>query len=215
MTIYQRKDKRGKPTGLWVVEVTVHGQKRRETTRDFARTSGIEHHLKNEIIHKGVLPPYPSRPASLPPDYTVGRLSRDALVVWKGTKDEMQSTTRFLVVCDILGHATPLASVRTVKLDAVVDTLRSRSLGNKTIHRYLSALSAAMRWATSRDHIAGRSPPATASPPPRERTPRLRGARPARRRPRPSPRPRPREYARSRRRRSASRTGPPCNPRSA
>jgi integrase len=154
MAIYAKKNAKGTATGLWVIEVTVNGKRVRESTRDHRIALDRERALLAGAVTPKATPCPASLPAS-PRGYTVDDLKMQAVVVWRGTKDERQSVTRFVAVCDILGLATPLASVRTTQLDRVVDTLRSRSLSNKTIHRYLAAFSGALRWATSRDHIAG------------------------------------------------------------
>jgi integrase len=87
--------------------------------------------------------------------YTVRLMARDARAIWRGTKDETQSLRRFEVACDLLGLDTPLASVRTAKLDGLVEELRARGLSDSTIHRYLATVSAALRWACARDYIVG------------------------------------------------------------
>lgn len=154
MSIYAKKNARGQPTGLWIVEVQVNGKRLRETTRDHESAVERERQLK---ATGGSQPVHGPSTAILERTrgYLVSDLKREALVVWKGTKDELQSVQRFEAVCDVLGPETPLAAVRTTQLDQVVDVLRGRSLGNKTIHRYLSALSRAMRWAVERDKLAG------------------------------------------------------------
>lgn len=160
MTIYAKKNRNGQPSGLWAVEVTKGGKRHRYTASSFKEAQGYE-----TVLLAGGIPTDASGPSTsplerassyqMPTSYLVRHLRRDAQVVWADHKDKDQSVTRFEAVCDILGDDTPLASVRTSQLDHVVDTLRARSLGNKTIHRYLAAMSAALRWGVKRDKLVG------------------------------------------------------------
>lgn len=161
MGIYPKTNSKGLPTGKYLVEVTANGRRVRKTAESLQEARRTEEGLRYRGRHE-------SRSAGFSEasrgttgylaaagSYTVGNLARDALVVWSESRDRRQSEQRFLTVCDVLGYHTPLAAVRTAALDDVVATLRARSLGPKTIHRYLAAFSAALRWAVSRDYLAG------------------------------------------------------------
>ena len=157
MTIYPKHNRLGNPTGSYLVEVTRNGKRTRMTVRGLEEAKEAEQFLLARYVPPDTVRPpaaFSGAPRGHLP-YTVGRLSRDARVIWRGTKDEAQSSQRFLAVCDILGTDTPLAEVRTGALDAVVETLTARGLLPRTVHRYLAAFSAALRWALERDHIIG------------------------------------------------------------
>lgn len=147
MSVYPKKNAKGAHTGLWVIEVVVRGVRHRETATDHATA------LHRDAVLRGLVK---DNPGKVSQTYTIGALRKAARVIWKTTKDESQSLQRFNTVCDLLGDETPLADVRTARLDTLVEELRSRSLGNKTIHRYLATLSAAMKWAVARDHLVGK-----------------------------------------------------------
>ena len=157
MSIYPKKNAHGLPSGSYMVEVTGHdGKRKRGTAKSLEEARVMESSLR--------LPPQVRADAPISGQthgpivtngYTVGQLRRDARVVWKGTKSEAQSIQRFEDVCDLLGADSLLANVRTARLDAVVSALGCRDLSPQTIHRYLAAFSAGLRWAVQRDHLAG------------------------------------------------------------
>lgn len=160
MSIYERKNSKGQPTGLYVMELTIKGTKHKESSRDLESLTA-----RQTAILAGVIPAGPSRlptgflGGSRP--YTVGDLRRDALVVWKTGKDKDTSIRRFETVCDILGLDTPLASVRKLQLLRVVSELEKREfqgrpMADDTVHRYLAAFSGGMSWAVECDLLAGR-----------------------------------------------------------
>lgn len=122
MSIYERKNTKGQPTGLYIMELTVKGVKHKESSRDLASLTARQAAIAARVIPVGyTLPP----PASLsrPRSYTVGNLRQDCAGLWRGQKDEVCSSRRFDGVCDILGDDMPLASVRTPQLDHVVAML--------------------------------------------------------------------------------------------
>ncbi len=146
MSITAERNKRGKLTGTFIVEVWRNGRMYRRRTRDGALAKEIQKALKEG--RDDDLPVFPAA-------YTVGHLAADVVAadLWADTKDEAQTLARLRASLAILKHGTPLASVRTRELDALVAVLRRRGLGPKTINRYLAPTSKALKWAYARDLI--------------------------------------------------------------
>jgi integrase len=143
MTVYPERRKGTKDfTGYWLVEVTRSGKKTRK------RVHTYEDAVEAEAYLKGAEAPHNPREVM-----TVGRL--DAAKLWRGTKDELRSGRRWHEVLKLLGRHTPLAAVRKPQLEDIVDRLRSRGLGPKTINRYLATVSRGLRWAHEADLIVG------------------------------------------------------------
>lgn len=79
-------------------------------------------------------------------------------LLWKGTKDELQSCQRWRTCLEILGPSKPISSIRKPQLEALARELGAGGRGPKTINRYLATVSRALRWAHESDIISGVPP---------------------------------------------------------
>jgi len=145
MSIYAERNKAGKPTGTWVIEIRREGKIVRKRDKDLKRARQIEADLRAGV-HVDTKPQRNSL-------FTLADLLDGSRSVYRGTKDERQSTQRLEASLGLLGLSVDIRTIRTQQLDGLVDTLRSRSLDNKTINRHLYAVSAAFKWALERDLI--------------------------------------------------------------
>jgi integrase len=75
-------------------------------------------------------------------------------LLWKGTKDELQSCQRWRTCLEILGPSKPISSIRKPQLEALARELGAGGRGPKTINRYLATVSRALRWAHESDIIS-------------------------------------------------------------
>ncbi len=147
MSIYAKKNNEGKPTGTWVVEIRREGKIIRKHTKDLKEARQIEAHLRAGIY---VSPTAIERPKV----FTLGDLLEGSRAIYRGTKDERQSMQRLEVALGLLGLSVDIRTIRTAQLDKLVETFRrERCLDNKTINRYLYAVSAAFKWAEQRELI--------------------------------------------------------------
>jgi integrase len=146
MSIYPERHRRtGAYTGFWIVEVTVAGTKTRARATTFEAAQDVQASLKG------------SHTLEKPNIITMADLDRlTEGKLWRGHKDELQSSRRWKASIPLIGRETPVTEVRRAKLEAFVDTLREQGLGPKTINRYLSAVSRALRWAHEADLILSR-----------------------------------------------------------
>ena len=87
--------------------------------------------------------------------FTLRDLYDGAQTVYQRTKDAKHSLARLHASLEILGWETDVQNVRTAALDYLVQVLQARKLNPKTVNRYLYAVSGALRWALSRELIAG------------------------------------------------------------
>jgi integrase len=151
MSVYAKKNAKGEPTGQWVIEVVRDGTRYRKYSHDFKEAKAIELSLALGTP-QGLVQPHQAHQGG----YLVRDLKKDARVIWRNHKDVSQSLQRFDACMDLLGLDKPVASIRTSQLDQLVEDLRAKSLGDTTVHRYLCTVSAALKWAVERDHIAGK-----------------------------------------------------------
>jgi integrase len=199
VTIFLEKNKRGEPTGVWLVEVrkmTAGVSKTvRRRTRDYAEAKRIEASLRGSLGEETRsfsppvnIPPFKARtnlpslnlkPSAeedsfihsgsgsgiditkldtSPKIFTLKDLFAGAQEIYRGTKDEKQSIARLHSALAVIGWETDVQEVRTAALDFLVRMLRSRGLSPGTINRHLYAVSAALRWALSRELIPGMPP---------------------------------------------------------
>jgi len=152
MSVYAERRK-GKLTGQWVVEVVRMGHRTRikYPSYEVARVA-------NSQLMAGYSP---TTVAKSNGRQTLGWLLGQAGTIWEGCKTHQQA--RRLEVCvSLLGDSLPLDQVTTEALDQLKRDLmnmkptdrRFRPVRDpKTLHRYLSAISHALRWAHKRGHL--------------------------------------------------------------
>lgn len=144
MSIYEEK-RDGKLTGKLVVEVRVADRiiKRRCATKKEATL--LEAKLRAGLV---------DTLAHGAGTYSIEKLLKDAVTLWRGTKDEKQSVQRFTRVCELLGPNKMLAALTTLDIDRMQETLRRGGLADATLNRYTAVLTKALGWAQERDLIA-------------------------------------------------------------
>jgi integrase len=156
MSIYPEKRNK-KPTGRWIVDVVMNYK------RHTARVKSFEEARKTEAAIRGFdLPPEEVKDPDEGKPYTLGRLQREvAPTLYRGNSDEEYDLARLATCVEIIGPKTPLTEVRYAALENLVEVLRNKKTfygkhyTNKTINRYLSCMSKALRWAHKRDLILG------------------------------------------------------------
>ena len=149
MSIYAEKRK-GRPTGMWRVEVTVCGQRHVARTNDHDDALRIEHEL---------------RVTGKKPDsnrvqiYALGNLDEDVRNrLWEGQKDSEYAKKRWRRVLTMLGPETPVAEVRYARMERLAERLLKDGLNPKTVNRYMASLSKALRWAYKNEYILSMPP---------------------------------------------------------
>jgi integrase/recombinase XerD len=157
MSIYQEK-RNGKPTGLWVIEVTTKGNRQKHYEADLREAKRIESMMKAGVWT-------PAQQQAERRGYTFGDLGRDAKALHHDHANRVRLERELELVCDLIGRDKLVSEVTTTNLDALVRKLRARPgrKGNKTssngtINRYLSSLSGALGWAAERPEKCGLIP---------------------------------------------------------
>lgn len=149
MTIYAER-RRGKLTGRWVIEVTKDGSRIRRVRQDLMTARAIEARLAaGECVPE----------AEATTVYTLRWLVSQSARIWDGMRDD-QSARRLVIIANLLGLDTDIATIRRPQLTALKDRLvamppksgRTVKTG-ETINRYLSAISAALRWAHTEEKL--------------------------------------------------------------
>lgn len=152
MSIYaEKRDKR--PTGRWIVDTIVDGKRHTTRVKTFEEAKLAE----AAFFNQAELP----KAADNEP-YTLRRLEREcSRTLFRGNSDEEYDLQRLATCVQIIGPTTPIAEVRYAALERLVEVLRvkktfyGKHYTNKTINRYLSCMSKALRWAHKRDLIVG------------------------------------------------------------
>ena len=160
MTCYPER-KNGRRTGTWLAEAFVCGKRVRArfpTHRDGVRWVDI-------VKVTGALPNEAGEPDE---GMTVGQAAEAALAAggpkgkWGSGRDRCLKQ-RIAYVVGFLGARTPLSQVTTARLDDMVKDLgrkasgrRSKTLGTKTINRYLSTASSILQFAVDRGELASK-----------------------------------------------------------
>lgn len=157
MSISAEKDRNGNATGWWIVDVTRDFKRIKKRTDNIEHARDIERELKG-----GVSRGAPARPKASPPaGMTLGQLEAKAHQIWAYKRDRQNSTRQLQAVVKALGPDTPLTDITYSKLSAFADQMlvtplprRKGTYDPKTVNRYLSAISAALRWAHKHDFLA-------------------------------------------------------------
>lgn len=152
MSIYpEKRDKR--PTGRWIVDVVIDHQRHTSRVKDYDEARRVESHLlafgqKPAVINQEI--------------YTLKQLERDVTpTLFRDNADEEYDLQRLATCISIIGPNKPIEEVRYGELERLVESLRvkktfyGKHYTNKTINRYLSCMSKALRWAHKHDLIAG------------------------------------------------------------
>ena len=152
MTIYaEKRDK--KPTGRWIVDVVIDHQRHTARVKEFDEAKRVEAHLlafglKPAVVNEEI--------------YTLKKLEKDVTpTLFRGNSDEEYDLQRLATCISIIGPQKPVEEVRYSELEQLVEALRvkktfyGKRYTNKTINRYLSCISKALRWAHRHDLIAG------------------------------------------------------------
>lgn len=136
MSIYPERDRKGAYTGRWIKETRSSGNRTRtyHASLEEARSMGEQFIPTLKDLH-----------------------NQAEALLWKGTKDELQSCQRWRTCISILGPETPLARIRKPQLEALAREL-GKTRGPKTVNRHLATVSKALRWAHESDMIPGMPP---------------------------------------------------------
>jgi integrase len=142
MSIYPERDRKGSFTGRWIKEQTVAGNRVRTRHASLEEARSLR---ETEKVN----------------DITLGDLHEQAeALLWKGTKDELQSCQRWRTCLEILGRQLPLRAVRRPQLETLARALGAPCGSKpprspKTVNRHLATVSRALRWAHECDIIEG------------------------------------------------------------
>ena len=151
MSIYPDKDKQGKLTGQYRVEVQYKGTRARGRFVTLAEAQVADKQWKLELVStKGSSST--KAPSRLKP-LTLGELfdhAKDTL--WRGKTTEESSLQRCMATIAHLGADTALSSLTAVSIDSLIVSLQV-SKADATVNRYLSALHTLLRWGVTRHYL--------------------------------------------------------------
>lgn len=161
MTIYPARNKKGAFTGSWTVEVMLKGKRTRATAPDIEFAEKIERELKagRPVPQKLVTPQAFRRQTTVAArvaeasTYTLARLLKDASLNYEYHKDAEQSRRRLATMVELLGPQRDIRTIQYTELQKAARTLAKRNKGPKTVNRYMSAISGALKWAHRSGHI--------------------------------------------------------------
>lgn len=152
MTIYAEK-KNSRPTGAWIVEVTVAGRRLRKRAIDMTSAKLIEADLSAKVEAGEGHVKTDNRPR-VEPRTLSELLDRGADPIWGRTTIHETATARVTKCASIIG-SKKLSDITTTDIDTVIETLRSEGLKSTTINQYLSALHRLTSWGAERGWTTG------------------------------------------------------------
>jgi len=124
MPVYMEM-RNGKPTGVWIVEVTVN-RKRMPRVRCQTKQEG----LKVEQLIKAGLYDFDNKDVRSQTGYTLGHLMNDERMLkecWPTTdRDRHNSMRRFRECCEIIGTNVLLSDLKTEHIDELIEELEKR-----------------------------------------------------------------------------------------
>jgi integrase len=152
MTIYAEK-KNGRPTGSWIVEVTVAGRRLRKRASDIASAKTIEADLTTKVEAGEGFAKTDNR-ERVAPRTLRELLDRGADPIWGRTTIHETASARVSKCAAIIGSKR-LSEIVTTDIDTVIETLRAEGLKSTTINQYLSALHRLTSWGAERGWTTG------------------------------------------------------------
>lgn len=152
MSVYAEK-RGGKPTGRWVVSVMRQGKREVLTYRTIEEAREVDSKLKAGLEIAQAVPQQVK---------TLEWLVAQSPLIWQGkARSNALASRRLEIAAGLIGIDRPIASVGTSDLDDLKPKLYAmrgyngkRIVDPKTVHRYLAAVSAALKWAVKRGHLA-------------------------------------------------------------
>jgi integrase len=152
MPIYPDR-KAGKLTGRFRVEVTVAGRRSRGRANSLTEAKALEAHLSRELKTGGKVPASPSVIRIAHQGATLSEAYRKASgILWNGQSTETSSFNKLSRIVSFWGEATMVDSIDTNHIDSLVQSLKDGGSSEATINRYLSCLSAFLRFCKARGH---------------------------------------------------------------
>lgn len=153
MTVYAKKGRNGKLTGLWAVEVNVEGKRARgyfptrqealEKEKEWKKKLARGEELENAKFH---------HKADGAPR-TLHALSRKAHgLLWEGLAIKQTRYRQLDIIVDILGDL-PLVDLTTSKMDDLTKLLRKRGVKDITLNKYYSCLNVLLKWGRARGYV--------------------------------------------------------------
>jgi integrase len=147
MSVYPERRK-GRLTGKWIAEITRNGERIARKTFDLKRDADSwEGSLK--LGESPILPDMPKGPF-------FGDVTKELLEASPRASDP-SGRRRLEYVAEFIGDGTPVSDVSTVMMDKLVKALKARegkargsTTSPGTINRYLSAVSAVLKFARER-----------------------------------------------------------------
>ncbi|WP_298189577.1 site-specific integrase [Novosphingobium sp.] len=156
MPIYPDK-KNGKPTGRYRVEVQLNGQRLRGRAETMREAKRLEIELQERLAGGEGQPKVKSTatPPPLPqealPCLTVREGADKAKgLLWAGQATETTSLAKLDRIVAMVGPKLPLDALDANKMDELVSTLKDGGASEATVNRYLSCVSAFLKFCKKR-----------------------------------------------------------------
>ncbi|WP_404822879.1 tyrosine-type recombinase/integrase [Novosphingobium huizhouense] len=155
MPIYPDK-KNGQPTGRYRVEVQANGQRMRGRASSLSDAKRLELTFLDQLEGREAATPSPvpaaSPPTPKPSCLSFGEAAKRARgILWVGQATEAESFLKLDRIVGIVGPKLPLDDFDAVAADDLLATLSARGITPGTINRYLSCLSAFLRFCKKRN----------------------------------------------------------------
>ncbi|MFC0686478.1 tyrosine-type recombinase/integrase [Novosphingobium clariflavum] len=158
MSIYEEK-RGGVPTGRYRVEVTVNGQRRRKNATSLSEARRFQNELTAQLSNSPP-PKCPSPKPEAPKLPTLAEARKRAEgILWFGQSTELESFRKLDRIISVWGDDMAVDAIDSNKVDDLIATLRSEgrkgrrkgAMSEATLNRYLSTVSAFLKFCKRRD----------------------------------------------------------------
>lgn len=149
MPIYE-DTKNGKPTGRYRVEVTVRKQRKRGRANSLREAKALEAALRQKLLEDWTAPAPRPQPAAVSAPTLRDGIKRAQGLLWAGQKTELESFSKMERIASIVGERSTIEDIDSNTIDSLVMSLKDSGCSDSTVNRYLSCLSAFLKFSYKR-----------------------------------------------------------------
>ena len=152
MAIYPERNKSGKLTGFFRIEVQKGKERLRGRAESMAEAKGIEEALKERLATGATCaaPKRRSAPEAAPSPTLREAADRARGTLWSGQSTEAESLRKLDRVIKLVGEGVRVDELDMNKVDELVVSLKDAGVKDSTVNRYLSCVSAFLKFCKKR-----------------------------------------------------------------
>jgi integrase len=158
MAIYPDRTRGGQLTGKYRVEVQKGTTRLRGRADTLAEAKAVEADLKQRLLTGAPAPERVSVPAEAKALTLREAVRKSSGILWSRQATEAESFRKLERVLSLVGETLPVNEFTQNKVDGLVLTLRETGVSDATVNRYLSCVSAFLRFCRKRGLMTVEAP---------------------------------------------------------